>query len=477
MVGDVDVRALLVNFFPANELYPNTSYRAYYRGPEEDAIYQVNPFSIPRKEHKNDAYDGTYERPDTDDDRLDNVDDCPKNFHISNDAVSTSPFLRARICMINRPEKYVAPLKSILLVFMVFTFLGATAQRTDNTERRNSVLAFPVAFYAPETRFGAGAFGAFNFYFNKADSISPPSQVQLGFAYTQNNQFAISVPFNLYWKNRLHTVTGEVSYNDFSYNFYGIGNQNTSGERELYKARFPRLRINYLRKILPHVFVGARWWYEDYRIRSFETNNNFHDDAPGKSGSTTSGPGIVALYDSRNNIYYTTRGIYLELVYHNQSALTGSNFFYDRYRFDLRHFRRFIKRTSLASNLFGDFISGSVPFSQMPGIGSGKRGRGFYEGRFRDRNILLYQGELRSSFFRRFGGVAFWNYALLADKIGHFSFSHDHASAGLGLRFIFDRTKNINLRFDAATQIGSGYYRKTGVASPYTFYFTVNEAF
>ena len=91
-------------------------------------------------------------------------------------------------------------------------------------------------------------------------------------------------------------------------------------------------------------------------------------------------------------------------------------------------------------------------------------------GRFRDKEMLLYQGELRGYFYKRFGASAFWNYALLAEEISHFSFTNDHASVGAGLRFAIDRQKKINLRFDAAIPVGVG-------RNDVVYYFTINEAF
>jgi hypothetical protein len=182
------------------------------------------------------------------------------------------------------------------------------------------------------------------------------------------------------------------------------------------------------------------------------------------------------MFDDRDNIYYSMKGRYLELVYHNQSGLTGSNFYYDRYRFDYRQFISLNTRQCLALQAFGDFIRGDVPFNQMPGIGAGKRGRGFYEGRFRDKNIILFQGELRNKLNDRWATAAFFSYALLSHEFGHISLSRDHLAAGLGLRYAFDPVHRTNIRLDIAFPIGGNdfIYAPDGVMK---IYLAVNEAF
>jgi len=255
---------------------------------------------------------------------------------------------------------------------------------------------------------------AYNFYFNQKDAQSPPSQILSRLVYTQNRQIQFSIPFNLYWHKRKHTLSGELSFNNFSYDFYGVGAGNAEGISEKFNVRFPLFRINYLRKILPRVFIGARWWYEDFRVYNHELSPWLTSGAfIGGKGNTTSGPGLVALYDSRNNVYFTRKGIYLELVAHDQAKHWGSEFSYQRYRFDGRYFYRFdgryffeiLKGWTLANMAFGDFVTGQTPFSQLPNIGSDKRMRGFYPGRYRDNNLLLYQGEMRGYFYKKFGAT------------------------------------------------------------------------
>lgn len=326
-------------------------------------------------------------------------------------------------------------------------------------------MAFPVVYYSPETRFGAGAAAALNFYTNRGDSVSPASQIQLGIAYTQNNQILFSLPFDLFFDQRKHQLSGELSYTDFNYMFYGIHEMQNIQER--FDVRFPRFRLNYLRKLSSNIYAGPRWWYEKYNITKTADDGILRSGIiPGSEDNTTSGPGFVFLFDSRDNVYATGSGHYLELVFHNQNQVWGSDYNYNRYRFDYRLFNTFAKKHTVAFQLFGDFTSGKVPFNQLPLIGGAKRMRGFYEGRFRSGNLLLAQAEYRAKVYRRYGAVFFVNAATLGQNVGNMADGKVHAAAGAGLRYYFDTEKKIHVRLDAA-------FSNQRPA----FYFTIGEAF
>ncbi len=362
------------------------------------------------------------------------------------------------------------------LLFCFITGILSGQTELPKKDKKVRFIAYPVGYYSPETRIGVGLASTFNFRTNHNDTISPVSQISLGGGITQNNQAAFSLPFTLFFNERKHTLSGEFSYNDFSYHFYGTGSGNYRGDFSDYHVRFPLFRLNYLRKIQSNLYAGMRWWYEDYRISSFDQNPALDSHVPGKNGSTTSGPGIVLMFDQRDNIYYSTRGSYLELSWQTQSNLTGSNFYYDRYRFDFRNFIPLNEQISIASNLFGDFIAGDVPFSQMPAMGSGRRARGYYQGRFRDKNLLLYQGELRGKLDPNWAVAAFWNYGILSQRFNDFNFKNDHASVGFGFRYAFDKSNRSNLRLDLAWPLFNGDYLYDP-DNTLKVYFTVNEAF
>ena len=90
--------------------------------------------------------------------------------------------------------------------------------------------------------------------------------------------------------------------------------------------------------------------------------------------------------------------------------------------------------------------------------------RGYYEGRYRDRNILEGQVELRQHLFGRFGCVLWAGAANVFRDRRHVYMNEILPSVGTGVRWEFKRRVNIRLDFGLTKN-------KPG------FEFSINEAF
>lgn len=347
--------------------------------------------------------------------------------------------------------------------------LCGSAQTTADTlvpKRRFSILPAPIVFYTPETRFGFGASALCFFNFKKDSVGAPRSSVSTGFAYTQNKQILSALPFNLFLKNRAYQVYGEVAYNRFFYNFYGVGNAQVPDFVERYGVEFPRLRLTLLKKIVPKVYLGPRYAFDKFRLFSMDsTGQLIKGTIPGSKGGVISGFGIVGLYDSRDNVYSASRGIWTELVVYHDDPFTGSSFKYTRIAFDFCKYFHY-KNNVLALNAYSIFSDTDVPFYQMGILGGQKKMRGFYEGRYRDNNVLIFQAEYRRHLFWLLGFTIFADAGQVARRYNEFNGNNWRYTYGAGLRLTIDKAQKIKLRIDFA--IGN---RKM------LPYFTIGEAF
>ncbi len=360
------------------------------------------------------------------------------------------PFLQHNSCVL------------ITWAFICFTSTNLLGQKLTELP----LIGFPIGGYTPETRWGIGLAGSYHFQISKKDTISPVSQIQIGAVVTQNKQQVYSLPYSIFWKERAHQVYGELTYSNYLYYFFGTQSQ-PQEEKERYDSQFLRFRFNYLKKIRPNIYAGARWWLNDFKITDFADDGNLIKGfVPGSNGGTASGPGLIVLLDSRNKIYYTTTGSYLELVFHSQDKLFGSDFKYQRYRFDARQFFPLSNKAVLGIHVFGDFMNGNVPFFEMTGVGGDKRMRGYLEGRFRDKNLALLQLEYRFRLSERWAFAAFGSTALIESTIAEFSVENTKWTGGAGIRYFFDPKKRMTIRIDAA------YNGKTVLP-----YISVGEAF
>ena len=333
-------------------------------------------------------------------------------------------------------------------------------------KKRFLLSGLPILFYTPETRFGFGAAGVCIFNFKKDTANAPRSSVNLGFTYTQNNQALFYVPYVLFIKNRSYQLYGELSYSRYNYNFYGVGNDQPKSYVERYGVEFPRLRLTALKKVANHFYAGLRYAYDKFSLFDLATNGQLiKKDIPGSKGGVVSGFGAVLLYDSRDYIFNPSKGCWGELVVYRDDPHTGSSFNYTRITLDFSKYLSY-KKNTLALNAYSLYSNADLPFFQMALLGGPKRMRGFYEGRYRDNNALVFQAEYRRKLFWQLGMTLFADAGQVAPRYTAFNNQNWRYTYGAGLRCMLDKTQRINLRVDFA--VGNKALLP---------YFTIGEAF
>ena len=134
---------------------------------------------------------------------------------------------------------------------------------------------------------------------------------------------------------------------------------------------------------------------------------------------------------------------------------------------DARQYIPIGERNTIAIQVAADFNLGNVPFHQMAMLGGLVRLRGYYEGRFRDRNAIVTQVEWRMMpVVWRFGLTAFVAAGQVFDEFSNIRFDGIHWTAGGGIRYQLNKEERVHIRLDAGAGIDS-----------WGIYFNVLEAF
>lgn len=363
----------------------------------------------------------------------------------------------------------------ILYIAVVFLFIAITgyaqptgeAIKIDSTHHLKKVkaLAFPVVAYSPETRIAFGLAGITLFRLGNDPQHTAPSQVGLGFGYTQNKQQQYYTPFNLYTNRNTYNIYGEAGYYKYTYYYYGIGTHTIP--RELYGANYPRIRVSVLRKWAPHYFAGLRYNYENYVItQTVDTGELAKGIIPGSKGSVSSGLGVVQIFDKRDTVLYPTKGYWMELALLFNTTGLGSSRSYNQFSYDVTAYKRVYKNVIWASELYTKYVTGVAPFEQYAFLGGNKKLRGFYEGRYRDKHSLILQTEFRSELYKGLGAAVFGGAGFLGGDKEYVRFNLPYWAYGVGLRYKVSKNDHLNLRLDYAFGNGKG-----------NFYATFGEAF
>jgi len=161
-----------------------------------------------------------------------------------------------------------------------------------------------------------------------------------------------------------------------------------------------------------------------------------------------SGLGIKVLMEGRDNRLNAKSGSYVDISYQVFHNHIGSEYNFDHFQVDLRHYVTPYKKLTIASQIRTESKQGDVPIQSLAFIGGDYSMRGTYRGRYRDNVALDAQVELRFPIYWIFGGAVFNGIGQVASTYGDINFGGFHYNYGAGLRLMVDSKHDINLRFD-----------------------------
>ena len=301
---------------------------------------------------------------------------------------------------------------------------------------------------------------------------------------------------SIYTPGEKFYITGEISgYDKLKLFYYGVGNSNdNANESDLtYQLFIINQRVQ--KQIAKKLFFGAQYRLTDISQLKYDTKadnggpNYFSVDPRvtdrERRGTTVSGLGPALTYDTRDVPLAAFTGNLVDLGATFNGTGLGSDYRFVRYQADLRHFQPLgSNNTILALQYVTQLHTGDVPFRELAGLGANLGGslynngnlmRGLYEQRFRDKQMMTFQAEIRhklfpnagNSFIRRFDLAVFGGVGQTGQSVSDFTGSGTLVAGGAGIHFALIRKDRVNLRFDYAG----------GTKSAPGLYFAIGEAF
>jgi len=366
----------------------------------------------------------------------------------------------------------------ILLVFFVLVFLlggGASGQDAAGVvENRTvsdtastsgtSIIPFPFVFYTPETKIGFGGTVITMFRLSEGGEQEQPSNISPIFVYTQKKQIIAMLDTELYFGAGRHRVNAELGYSRFPNTFWGIGNDTPEALEEDYTPRLIYANAQFQTRVAPGWYLGGRVEFAHCRLIETDSLGLLAAGAlPGTDDGRILSGGLLVTWDTRDNTVYPRNGGYRQLrALFNDSTL-GSDYSFAAYSLDVRQYLLLSQGHVLALRGLGKATAGTQPFDVMPQLGGEELVRGYYGGRFRDRNLLAFQVEYRAHVWRRLGAIGFASAGRVAHDLGDMDLRGFKPAVGFGLRFLLAPDEGRNLRADWGFGNGSsGFYLGLG---------------
>ena len=330
------------------------------------------------------------------------------------------------------------------------------------------LINYPTVAYAPETSWELGVSSLLVYSANR-DLNNRLSEVKAFTFFTLENQYGIWLDHALYTDQNKWFFYGRARYQSFPLFYYGIGRETPAEFQSLILGNYTLLRERLLRETWPSLYTGLELDFQRLARVSYEnTSTNFEPPAIGTNGSTNLGLGWGLLYNNIHNAMNPRDGLYSEWAFLGYRTSLGSDHNMTSYLVDQRLYRPVGKNNVLAAQLYGQFITGDAPFNMLSLMGGESLMRGYYHGRYRDKNLVAGQVEFRMlplPFSKRWGASVFAAMGQVYGDEHGFEWNAFLPTGGAGIRYLIFPDKDIYTRIDLAyTAEGSGVYFYIGEA-------------
>ncbi len=305
------------------------------------------------------------------------------------------------------------------------------------------ILAGPS--YSKTTSLGIGGGVSGLYSWDRSDSLLQRSNINAFFSVYISGMYLLTLNGNNYMRHDAQRWTYKARLKRQPTDFWGIGYRNgiNDGQKSSYDALQLYFRGDYLFRVAPNFYLGPQ-----VEINSIYARDMKRPDLLGgqEQRILATGAGAVLQYDSRDIATNATRGNFLRISQNFYPELKkGSRFM--RTEITYSAYRKGWKGSVLAMEGHAMFNYGDkVPWTMLAMVGEGSHMRGYYEGRYRDKNIIEGQVELRQHLWKRFGIAAFAGLSNVFPDFNHIYFKQILPNAGVGLRWEFKR--GVNLRVD-----------------------------
>lgn len=324
-----------------------------------------------------------------------------------------------------------------------------------------SIIGGPA--YSNDTELSIGILGAALYTSGGKDSTTSQSNASLYTNFSITGYYNVGVRGVHFTPDDKWRFTYKVSFSSMPTYFWGIGYDNAKNDAN--KTKFLQLNSE----------VRAVF---DYRL--FE--NWFAGPAIDFDYTKAADADDYMLWGSQNRrtLCY---GVGFNLDYDTRDCLTAPHCgwfigaeqrFYPRFLFNknafstsditISHYFGAWRDAVMAVNLHGLFTYGDTPWSMLASVGGSHTMRGYYEGRYRDKNAIDLTFEIRQHIWHRNSAVVWAGAGSVFSGFKELRPRKILPNFGVGYRWEFK--KNVNVRLDFG--IGKG---ESGVV------FNINEAF
>lgn len=346
------------------------------------------------------------------------------------------------------------------IVGKIIDYLGKTNEVNEDKRFDFSIIGGP--HYSSSIKFGLGIVGSGLFRVDPSDKSISPSNVSVVADFSTSGFYMLGIRGNILFPEEDYRIDFNTGFSSFPSRFWGIGyDAGRQDHYSKYTLEEIYLRADFLKKLVPKAYMGFITTIRNNSAKKFKEAYMLQDKS---KYATALGGGVILSYDSRDFIPNPAKGLYAKIEQQFYPHFLGSTETFYKTEFVARYYKQAWKGSILAFDLQGTFNNGDVPWSMNAMMGGSYQMRGYFEGRYNDKNLIQTQMEVRQHIYRRSGAVAWVGAGNVFPKFSKFEWKNTLPTYGIGYRWEFK--KRVNVRLDY------GFGKNESA-----FYFNINEAF
>ena len=340
-------------------------------------------------------------------------------------------------------------------------FRTANEDKTQEKDFDFSIIGGP--HYSSTVKLGLGIVAAGLYRVDKNDLSIPPSNVSFFGDVTTTGFYLLGVRGNTLFTGGKYRLDFNTYFFSFPSAFWGIGYDSaTYGKAGAYKRLQNQVKVDFMVRVAKDFYVGTNASFNYIKGKDFTNIEQLRGENP---LNINAGLGVFLMYDSRDFITNAYRGIYFKAEQRFFPSFMGNREAFYRTEVQWNAYHPLWKGAVLAYDVHGMFNYGNPPWTMLALMGGSSRMRGYYEGRYRDNNLIEAQVELRQKVYGRNGIVIWGGAGNVFPSFSKFNGAHTLPNYGIGYRWEFK--KRVNVRLDY------GF----GLRGQKSFMFGINEAF
>lgn len=353
------------------------------------------------------------------------------------------------------------PLKKQNIIQRIVKYFDDTNKPHDHKKVDYSLIGGPA--YSSDTKLSLGILGAMLYTSGGNDSITSQSNATLYTVFSSTGYYNIGL-------RGIHFTPGDrwrgnykVSFFSMPTYFWGIGYDSAShdGNKTKYLQLNAEIRASFDYHIFENCYLGPILHFNYMQAKDADSYALWNGEP---LHTFNYGAGMNLYYDTRDCLTAPHKGWYIGLIQRfyprflfNKSAFSSTDI-------AVSHYFGAWRDATVAVNLHGLFTYGNTPWTMLPFVGGSYTMRGYYEGRYRDKNAIDVTVELRQHIWHRNSAVVWVGAGSVFPSFSDLHSRKILPNFGIGYRWEFK--KNVNVRLDFG--LGKG---ESGII------FNINEAF